>query len=281
MQDPHALAGHIHGTFGAPGRTFHFYKRRHTAERPFFYTRPAPIHLSVAGARQVVVCGLAIEREGRYEPDAAWLLDNTETEPFRGVNALQASEAVLLAPLGDSPMVVSQTYSLLQEREGATVSAIRLIYPEGYVPARNGADLLDELCRRQKIDCKQWPIRGLKDLTSRDQCVAYGAALLQAIQRAREEHPQRQLALSLSGGRKGMSALTLFAAQYAGVERVYHTLIGDPALERQIERECGLDALRGAAAAEQIARLWLRRYPDRAAFALFPVPVIPIAGEFR
>lgn len=279
MQDPDALRGHMHGVFGAPGRTLHFFKRRRTRERPFFYTRPQPLHLPDADIREAIICGLAQEEgDGSYTPDAAWLLQHAGPEPYRHINALESDRAVLLAPLGDSPMVVTQTAALLREREGINIDAIRLIYPEGYVPARNGAALLRELCRRQRIDCADAPVRGLHDLASRADCETYAQALLAAIAELREQHPHVQLLLSLSGGRKGMSALALFAAQTAGIARVYHTLIRDPELEAQIEHECSLSELRRQPAPQQIRRLWLEAYP-RDAFVLVAVPVIPLARQ--
>jgi hypothetical protein len=68
-----------------------------------------------------------------------------------------------------------------------------------------------------------------------------------------------------------MSALTLFAAQRAGIEQVYHTLITDPRLEDQIEHECGLEGLRKFSPAQQAERLFLEMY-DRCSLCLVSDP---------
>ena len=51
--------------------------------------------------------------------------------------------------------------------------------------------------------------------------------------------------LALSGGRKGMSAMAMFAAQKAGLRYVYHTLIIDESLERKVQHQTCLDTLNG------------------------------------
>src|SRR5207249_10404537 len=67
---------------------FHFYKRDRTVERPFYYTLPEGIHrYPHADVRQVVVCGLAVERghgDDVYEPGKEELLelDAKDTEKY-------------------------------------------------------------------------------------------------------------------------------------------------------------------------------------------------------
>jgi hypothetical protein len=113
---------------------------------------------------------------------------------------------------------------------------------------------------------------------SKEGCETYLGTLLSTIDRLRSDYPDRDIALSLSGGRKGMSALTLFAAQQVGIERLYHTLITDIALEEHIEEETSIDALDCLPTNEaQSQRLFLEAY-DREKFELFKIPIIPFAS---
>ena len=76
-----------------------------------------------------------------------------------------------------------------------------------------------------------------------------------------------------------MSVLAYFAAQYAGIERIYHTLITDVDLEAQIETETTLQALERLPTDEARAkRLFIDEY-DRAKFELFAVPVVPLTNR--
>ena len=72
-----------------------------------------------------------------------------------------------------------------------------------------------------------------------------------------------------------MAALTLFAAQQANIDAVYHTLITDIELEEKIEEETTLDTLRSLTRSKRIERLFLNVY-DESKFELFRVPVIPL-----
>jgi hypothetical protein len=277
VADTDALRSHI--TVPAPTapeqeQTFYLYSEAGKRERLLLTTRPGPVHQPGSQVDTVVVCGLALaQADGSCEPALDELMAHADTRPFRNVNALSSDEAVLLVPIGESPMIATQTCTLL-EAEGFTVTQMALFYPQGFTPARNSVDLLEDHCRRRKLPCKRYPVR-LKDLDSRAACDTYGAALLTTIYELRTRFPTQQLVLSLSGGRKGMSVLALVAAQYAEIERVYHTLISDPALEDQIEAETGMDSLRKLGPTQQAEHLWLDAY-DRTKFTLFRIPVIPV-----
>jgi CRISPR-associated Csx14 family protein len=266
----------MRGTFGATDKTFYFFGLRRTVERPFYYTVPNPISLfPQRSVEDVIICGLSIEQpNGTYDPTGEWLQHNAQTEPHKRLSELVDGESILLAPLGESPMVVTQTYILLQKHEGRQVSHIVVLYPQGHAPARNAANLLAGRCDERGISFEKRPIK-LKDVDSDIDCKTYLDALIQTINDLRARYPDKQIALSLSGGRKGMSALTLFAAQRAGIEQVYHTVIIDPKLEDQIERECSLKGLEQFTPFQQAERLFLNIY-DHAQFDLFSIPVIPI-----
>ncbi len=261
------------------------YKRTHR-QRPFFYTTPNDIEAFPGKpVERVIVCGLSVEyalgRTGPYEPDIPWQVEHARREPCRRLVDLDARERTLLVPLGKSPMIATQTYTLLQESEEEgrpRISTVGVVYPEQSPPIGNGARMLKRQFEQRQVEFLQYPVRGFKDVDSVEACNAYLGALLAAIGDLRGKYPDRDLALSLSGGRKGMSALTLLAAQRAGIERLYHTLITDLALERQIDREASLSALKKLPTDEARAKhLFLTEY-GLERLQLFTIPVIPFAS---
>jgi hypothetical protein len=288
MSQPKLLSSdkHLHGTCTAHGRTYHFYKPGgHTRVRPFFYTEPKDItgwpHSEVT---RVVIAALAVHNAdydcGKLAAlgpfDAAYTLEDL---PHR--------KAILLAPVGESPMVATQTYALLREREHVDIERVVLIYPGDDPPIRNGVRRVKELFTDRGLDHIRGaataqvdvvPIGGLQDIDSREACERYGQALAEAIAWLRQRYPEQALHLSLSGGRKAMAALTYFAAQRAGLSRVWHTTISDIELEERVERETAAQTLGDLTPAERAERLFLRAYStERDKFTLFSVPVIPLA----
>ncbi len=279
MREPRRLRDRIHGTFGE----YHFYKRPRTRERPFFYTEPNPIHMYPnRSVDQVVVCGLAVEQgNGQYKPAAEELLLLIDRQPYKQLSELEERDLVLLVPLGKSPMIATQTYTLLHESEEEgrpNIPTVAVLYPQCSAIIRNGVRMLRKQFERRDVEFIEYPIDELRDVDSETACKTYLRDLLSTIDDLRSKYPDRELALSLSGGRKGMSALTLFAAQRAGIERLYHTLIKAPDLEERVEEETTLAALDKLATDDDRARrLFLQAY-DSDQFELFPIPIIPFAG---
>jgi hypothetical protein len=197
------------------------------------------------------------------------------------LSELEERDFVLLVPLGKSPMIVTQTYTLLceSEEEGKPDNpTVAVLYPQRSALIRKGVRMLRRQFERRGVDFITYPIDELRDVDSEAACETYLGALRATIDDLRGKYPDRELALSLSGGRKGMSALTLFAAQRAGIERLYHTLITDIALEERIQEETTLEALDGLPTDDGRAdRLFLNCY-EREQFELFTVPVIPLQG---
>jgi hypothetical protein len=265
----------MHGTFGNKGATFHFYKRRRTVERPFYYTRPHPIHLyPEKEVRQVVVSGLSVEQgNGQYDPPVTELLSNADLEPKYPLSDLPAMarnrRIVLLAPLGDTPMVASQAYALLKQQ--ADIIAICLLYPGAHTRIADMARRLADDFVKEGIGCNQRPVRGLKDVASTADCETYLKEVAQTISELQQQSPDAEIHLLLSGGRKSMATLNLFAAQRAGLSLVWHTLVKDYQLDQQLEEE-----LRQAPSrTKRRDILFLRRHaPEN--FDLFAVPVFPI-----
>ena len=278
MRDPVLLKNRMHGTFG----DMHFFKRRRTRERPFYYTLPHPIHLyPKKRVEQVIICGLSVEQgNGQYDLPADELLKLNDRQPYKRLSELNTRDHVLLVPLGNSPMIATQTYTLLQESDAEGrphIPTVAVLYPERSATIGNNVGLLRKQFEHRGVEFLHYPIKDLADVDSTAASRTYLNAILETIQKLRIKYPDRQIALSLSGGRKGMAALTLFAAQQAGIERVYHTLITDNRLERKISTETTYNELVKLPTEQaKASRLFLDDY-GRENFALFTIPIIPFA----
>jgi len=288
MRDPWFLSSSNgkHGSWKASGKRFHFCKRPRTAERPFFYTLPGPIDLFPRRAvNEVVICGLSREVEGTYVPPAQHWLDRGDFEPVKALADLPArakdQPIALIAPLGLSPAVVTQAYVLLQ-RQGFTVAGSTIIYPGNHPAIRGGAEMLEMVCARRGIRIESQPLP-IADVDDKASCDIFLSGLQETILRHRERHPEEGIALLISGGRKAMSALTLIAAQAMGVDRVYHTVIDDPQIERRVQAETAYETLRSCMPGEQARALLLeRRTADELEhITVFAVPVLHLQTEVR
>jgi CRISPR-associated protein (TIGR02584 family) len=127
-------------------------------------------------------------------------------------------------------------------------------------------------CGKEKIPCNRRPIHGLQDVASKADCEVYLRAIAQTITELQQQSSDTEVHVLLSGGRKSMATLNLFAAQRAGLSLVWHTLVKDHKLEQRLEEE-----LRQALSPTRRRDiLFLRQYPPEN-FDLFAVPVFPIA----
>jgi CRISPR-associated Csx14 family protein len=280
---------HLHGSIkgtspeGKP-MLFHYFKRRRTAERPFYYTWPEGIHrYPHTDVRKVIICDLAVEQgDGSYDPPAEVSLEvakkSTKTYP---VEKLLSSgiDSVLLVPLGTSPMIATQLYVLLKG-QGYNIHKVVLLYPGRSNIVKASARLVREVLEDEGVSYQDIAIKGLEDIASREDCVTYGKALEDTIIAIRKEYSNCEIALALSGGRKGMAALAMFAAQRQGIPYLYHTLINNEELEKRVEAKkigATIEALNGEDRNVRRERLFLRAYGGpEAGFVLFRVPVIPV-----
>jgi CRISPR-associated Csx14 family protein len=278
------LHGYIEGISpeGKP-MLFHYFKRRRTAERPFYYTWPEGIHrYPHADVRKVIICDLAIEQDdGSYDPPAEVSLQAArEATKTYTVETLLSSgiDSVLLVPLGTSPMVATQLYALLKE-QGHNIHKVVLLYPGRSNIVKASARLVREALEDEGVPYRDIPIKGLEDIASREDCMTYGKALEDAIIAIRREYSNCEIALALSGGRKGMAALAMFAAQRQGIQYLYHTLINNEELEKRVEAKktgATIEVLNGEDRDVRRERMFLRAYGGpEAGFVLFKVPVIP------
>ena len=296
MKDPYHLYEAIKGSgFSRDSYSFHFYKRRRTVERPFYHTEPQSIHLLPKRAKvdTVVISGLAIEHgDGSYKPTGDELLRAFDPEeatvPLEAILPAGASaeltpvsESVLVVPLGTTPMIATQLYTLLTY-QGSNIRKVVLVYPANSQEIKNGADLLEKAFEDEGtgVSCLREVVPGYADIDSKQACLAYEKTLEDAIDALRKDY---QVELALSGGRKGMAALAMFVAQRKGIRYIYHTLINDKQLSDKVERETTISALRGTQVSKQVRndRLFLREYQGNGPytkFVLFRIPVLPAKG---
>ncbi len=258
--------------------------------RVVLYTSPTDIYAEPdEPIERVVICSL--EREDGYTTlkERAPKLESTARETF-SVDTLTSvpapAESVLIVPLGTSPMVATQLYTLLKEVELRTIREVVLIYPQNAATIVNGAEMIKKALRveNKNVRCTLVGIEGLADIRNADDCRTYQEALEQEIERVKDEYDGIKIDLALSGGRKGMTAMTIFAAQKHQIRYVYHTLITEKMSEK-IEDETTYEELNDAGLSrdERLKRLFLRAYtvegPDPYAnFVLFRVPVFTAEG---
>lgn len=178
----------------------------------------------------------------------------------------------LIAPLGDSPMVVTQACALLAAR-GHTLSGVRVVYPRGNGAIAAGAQLLSQVCRRRGVPVELVPV-AIADLSGAETVGPFQEGMRAAVAAARAGRPGAEPALLLAGGRKGMAALALAVAQAAGIQRAYHTTIPSPAREAEVVR--AYEQAEGGPYAP-LGRLMFLDGAGLDDFALIEVPVVPLA----
>ncbi len=271
--------------------TFHFFKRGGSPERPVIHTVPKDIRNSSDDeVEAVIVSELEIEKEGSYRSLEEIVNSLTfPLEPSSSVTALpsvksRVSHSILIVPLGVLPMVATQLYTLLT-RKGKTIREVVLVYPERSREVLNSAELVKKAMSDEGgVRCSHVRIPGLKDIDSQEACEKYEKKLEETIDKVREENPDCQIELALSGGRKGMAALAMFVAQRKSIRYVYHTLINDDELSQQVEDETTVHALDGVNVDRKVRndRLFLRAYEGEGPytkFVLIKVPVLPAGGS--
>jgi CRISPR-associated Csx14 family protein len=273
MRYPGVLTGQgrLHGTFPSKeGPSFHFYKKRRTVERPFYYRETS----------RVIVAELTSHQDKSYEELSARLDQGfkpsiQDYRPDKSLFQLESKDNILLTTLGKSPLVVTQTYLLLR-KEGVNIQKVAVVYPEkGGGVFENILGWLKSFFDKEKVEMIRYPVPGFADTDSREACEKFLEVMVQAIDNLRDNHPDWRIHLSLSGGRKGMSALALFSAQRSGIPLVYHTLVKDEALEERLEGEGSYEYLSGLSPGERRKHLRLEPY-DREQMILFEIPVIPL-----
>ena len=294
MHNARSLARRAHDSFPykdkkkALSLQFHFYKRHRSVERPFFYSEPQDICSNVkADVQHVVITELEIEVEGKYrwgdELVKAFrypttLVDYDTTFPPKTL-AEESQETILLIPLGTTPMIATQLVALFEARD-VKLRKVILIHTKHPI-VQDSVHIVQEALQTKNLECQVVSLDAFDDIDSTAACKAFQDAVEKTIDEVRFSYPDCRLELTIAGGRKGMAALTTFAAQRKNIHYVYHTLITDDALDRRVSEETTTDELNRIGRREKSVvydRLFLRAYEqDRAAFELFKVPVVPIA----
>ena len=272
--------------------TFHFLKRKRTPQRPVFHTVPKDIrNCADEEVDRVIVSELEIEINEEYR--SLEEITNSLTfplgPPFPPANnvldelvrneADLTSKSILLVPLGPTPMIATQLYTLLSA-QGHNIREVVLLYPAGLLEVRHSAELAKRAFDDEHVTCRLVPITGLKDIDSHAACGVYENKLEETIDDIRDRYSDDQIVLALSGGRKGMAALAMFVAQRKKIRYLYHTLITDTKLRQIVEDETTVSALH-ANRTDKIKRndrLFLRVYEGTGPytkFVCFRVPVLP------
>jgi len=237
-----------------------------------FYTKPnSIIAYPQKSVKEVIICGLSDESAIEWQAKNA-----SREEPDKQLRELNTRERILLVPLGNSPMIATQTYTLLQESEAEgrpKITMVAVLHTKN-PNIVNGVNLLKQQFRLKGVEFKAYSLP-IEDVDSTENCQTYIEKLRFAIRELQQKYPTHQIELSLTGGRKGMSALTIFAAQYEGIERVYYTLINDAELEKQIEQESPVDKLPPNDKAR--ARILFLDNYDKSKFVFFPIPLISLS----
>jgi CRISPR-associated Csx14 family protein len=266
------------------GRTFHYYKRPHTDERPVFH-----IETTEGKVKKVVVSALPIEVQGRtpayprLEDLVKKLKFPLETEKLEDEDipeeegAGEAKEHILLIPLATSPMVATQLYQLYIDR-GYEVHSVILVHTQ-HKDVRASVEIARDAFKGANVTCEAVPLEGWDDIDTPEACAAYQTLLEQTIRETQQQNPSCQIELTISGGRKGMAALATFAAQRQCIRHVVHTVIHERLNDKVIE-ETTVEELKRLVRTnnkkKRDDRLFLRAYKDdKDAFVLFKIPVIP------
>jgi CRISPR-associated Csx14 family protein len=263
----------------------HYFTGLPISIQPVFYTRPGDIYSETdEPIEQVVICSLERKGTNGYRALKDMKKDSNFSLAYTAsVDALpplpSPAESILIVPLGKSPMVATQLYTLLTEQKKHTIHEVVLIYPEEEEIV-NGARLIQRAFADKHIPYKPVCIKGLKDIKSKENCETYQLHLESEIDKAQEKYPEYKIDLALSGGRKGMTAMTIFAAQKKRIPYVYHTLITNDDINEQIEEETTFAKLNETSLSRQTMydRLFLEAYKVEGPnpykhFTLFRVPV--------
>ncbi|MEO9029199.1 MAG: CRISPR-associated ring nuclease [Ktedonobacteraceae bacterium] len=284
-----AKAWHLTARTSYPG---HFYKGGGTAERPFFHTEPGDIiNYPHSKVERVIVERMAKHRnDDVYEPTKKSFEQTTYNNDEKLcllediLDEKQPTPSILIVPMGTTPMVATQLYTLLTTREKHDIQQVILLYPGNAESVKQAARLAKGAFESKGVVCTMHPILGLADIASEADCRLYQNTLEHIIvglqQNKVQQNPKLRIDLALSGGRKGMAAMALFAAQRTQLSEVYHTLITDKDLDQRVESEASVEKLTRMKPRDQNDILFLCAYQAQEnAFQIFKVPMGPLHGK--
>jgi CRISPR-associated Csx14 family protein len=137
---------------------------------------------------------------------------------------------VLIASLGESPVIITAMYDRLTKLEHMPIDKVVVLYPQGgTVPL--GYDLVQEAL---KGECELEPGKlPFEDVNSEKDCYVFLRKLYQLLSKQQDEG--NTVYLSLAGGRKSMSALMAWVVPFFScVKKLYHLI--DPDERRSMSR---------------------------------------------
>jgi len=267
------------------GLIFHYYKsHKHTTERAVYHTEPQDIAAtSAAYIKRVVISELEIEVSGRYKSlkeivsSPKFSLEERVNFDCAFPEESGSQEHILIVPLGASPMVATQLYQLYTDR-GYKIRSVILVHTQ-HTDVRDSVEIVCDAFKNESVSCEAIPLKGWDDIDTPEACDAYQALLEHTIRHTRQQNPSCQIELTISGGRKGMAALAIFAAQRLSIRRVVHTVIHER-MDDKVSKETEIEELKKLVRMndrkKRDDRLFLRAYKeDKDAFVLFKIPVIP------
>src|SRR2546421_1766589 len=135
-------------------------------------------------------------------------------------------ENVLIATLGESPIVVTAMYDLLKKRQQLAIDKVVILQPEGgLIPL--AFDLIREALQ-DKCEVIAEPL-GFEDADNE----AHSFSFLRTLYRLLNDERENKVYLSLAGGRKNMSALmAILVPLFPCVEGLYHVIDPDEGTRR-------------------------------------------------
>src|SRR6266567_7307593 len=136
-------------------------------------------------------------------------------------------ENVLIASLGDSPIVVTAMYDLLIRQEDLEINKVVALHPYGYISL--AFDYIKEVLNgRCEVISEPLPF---EDANSKEDSFAFLHTLYRLLNDSQKNDDA--VYLSLAGGRKNMSALmALLVPLFPCVEGLYHVIDPDEGTRR-------------------------------------------------
>src|SRR5260370_18508066 len=138
-------------------------------------------------------------------------------------------ENVLIAPLGESPVVITAMYDLLKKEKGLVIDRVVVLYPEQEVLISTAFDLICEALQ-DKCEVIAEPLP-FEDIANELDSFYFLRTLYRLLND--EQKSANSIYLSLAGGRKNMSALmAILVPLFPCVKGLYHVIYSDEGTRR-------------------------------------------------
>lgn len=140
------------------------------------------------------------------------------------------TQSVLISSLGESPAVVTETLDALQREEGVALDVVVTIQTQD-VDSQQSSEFLEKILREDyggKIVYLADSLTGFYDVDSEEA----SAAFMEKVCGWLDHYQGCDVYLSLAGGRKTMSAIMAWAAQFYPARLLCHVIV-DPFTEQE------------------------------------------------